>query len=278
MHRITDYIRQSLQGIYPPEEIRALSMMICCDMLGISALDIYTGKDITLSACEQRELENIILRLRENEPIQYICGYADFCGMRFHVAPGVLIPRPETAELVDLICNENRSARKILDIGTGSGCIAISLSRRLPEAEVDAWDISDEALAIARKNNETLSGNVTFFKQDALADNLPAECHYDLIVSNPPYVMESEKRTMDPNVLEWEPGEALFVPDEDPLLFYRHIAALGKQLLEEGGKLYFEINQKLGAEMVRLLEAYQYNNIHIIKDFFGNDRIVTANR
>jgi release factor glutamine methyltransferase len=132
MNRITTYIRQSLQDIYPPEEVKALSMLICCDMLGVDALDIYMGKDIILSACKQRELENIIFRLQKNEPIQYIRGYAEFCGRNFRVAPGVLIPRPETAELVGLIVKENPDARRLLDIGTGSGCIAISLDKNLP--------------------------------------------------------------------------------------------------------------------------------------------------
>lgn len=169
MNRITAYIRQSLQDIYPPEEVKALSMLICCDMLGVDALDIYMGKDIILSACKQRELENIIFRLQKNEPIQYIRGYAEFCGRNFRVAPGVLIPRPETAELVDLIVKENPDARRLLDIGTGSGCIAISLDKNLPDAKVDAWDISEEALAIARKNNEELDAQVTFRRQDVFS-------------------------------------------------------------------------------------------------------------
>ena len=156
MNRITTYIRQSLQDIYPPEEVKALSMLICCDMLGLDALDIYMGKDIILSECKQRELENIIFRLQKNEPIQYIRGFAEFCGRNFKVASGVLIPRPETAELVELIVKENPNARHLLDIGTGTGCIAISLDKELPDIEVEAWDISEEALAIARKNNEDL--------------------------------------------------------------------------------------------------------------------------
>lgn len=278
MHPITDYIRQSLQGIYPPEEVRALAMLICCDVLGLRAVDIYAGKDITLSAGSRRQLDNILQRLQKNEPIQYICGYADFCGMRFRVAPGVLIPRPETAELVERVAGENPAARRILDIGTGSGCIAISLSRRLPDAAVDAWDISDEALAIARRNNEELEGRVRFVRHDVFDEPPLATLCYDMIVSNPPYVMESEKAEMEPNVLEWEPDGALFVPDTDPLLYYRRIADLGRHLLTEGGRLYFEINRKCGADMVRLLESYHYYNIHIIKDFFGNDRLVTANR
>lgn len=201
MNRITTYIRQSLQDIYPPEEVKALSMLICCDMLGVDALDIYMGKDIILSACKQRELENIIFRLQKNEPIQYIRGYAEFCGRNFRVAPGVLIPRPETAELVDLIVKENPDARRLLDIGTGSGCIAISLDKNLPDAKVDAWDISEEALAIARKNNEELDAQVTFRRQDVFSADGIQGASYDIIVSNPPYVTETEKQRWKPMCL-----------------------------------------------------------------------------
>lgn len=201
MNRITAYIRQSLQDIYPPEEVKALSMLICCDMLGVDALDIYMGKDIILSACKQRELENIIFRLQKNEPIQYIRGYAEFCGRNFRVAPGVLIPRPETAELVDLIVKENPDARRLLDIGTGSGCIAISLDKNLPDAKVDAWDISEEALAIARKNNEELDAQVTFRRQDVFSADGIQGTSYDIIVSNPPYVTETEKQRWKPMCL-----------------------------------------------------------------------------
>ena len=278
MNRITTYIRQSLQDIYPPEEVKALSMLICCDMLGVDALDIYMGKDIILSACKQRELENIIFRLQKNEPIQYIRGYAEFCGRSFRVAPGVLIPRPETAELVDLIVKENPDARRLLDIGTGSGCIAISLDKNLPDAKIDAWDISEEALAIARKNNEELDAQVTFFRQDLFSVVGIQEGVYDIIVSNPPYVTETEKIEMEANVLDWEPELALFVPDEDPLRFYHRIAELGRELLRPDGKLYFEINQAYGQDMIRMIEMNQYRDVRVIKDIFGKDRILTANR
>ena len=278
MNRITAYIRQSLQDIYPPEEVKALSMLICCDMLGVDALDIYMGKDIILSECKQRELENIIFRLQKNEPIQYIRGVAEFCGRNFKVASGVLIPRPETAELVELIVEENPNARRLLDIGTGSGCIAISLDKNLPDAKVDAWDISEEALAIARKNNEELDAQVTFRRQDVFSADGIQGASYDIIVSNPPYVTETEKTEMEANVLDWEPELALFVPDEDPLRFYRRIAELGRELLRPGGKLYFEINQAYGQDMIRMIEMNQYRDVRVIKDIFGKDRILTANR
>jgi len=253
-------------------------MLICCDMLGLDALDIYMGKDIILSECKQRELENIIFRLQKNEPIQYIRGIAEFCGRNFKVASSVLIPRPETAELVELIVEENPNARRLLDIGTGSGCIAISLDKKLLDAEVEAWDISEEALAIARKNNDALEARVRFLQRDVLTDDWKKIPSFDVIVSNPPYVTETEKNEMDANVLDWEPGLALFVPDEDPLRFYNRIARLGSELLLPGGKLYFEINQAYGRETAHILEMNQYRDVRVIRDIFGKDRIVTANR
>lgn len=278
MNRITAYIRQSLQEVYPPEEVKALSMLICCDMLGLDALDIYMGKDIILSECKQRELENIIFRLQKNEPIQYIRGFAEFDGRRFKVAPGVLIPRPETVELVELVARENTDACRLLDIGTGSGCIAISLDKRLPDAKVEAWDISEEALAIAYTNNKELKAEVMFLQRDVLSDDWEKTPSFDVIVSNPPYVTEAEKNGMDANVLDWEPELALFVPDDDPLRFYRRIADLGRELLLPEGRLYFEINQAYGRETAHMLEMNQYRDVRVIKDIFGKDRIVTANR
>lgn len=278
MNRITNYIRQSLQDIYPPEEVKALTMLICCDMLCLDALDIYLGKDMILSECKKRELENIIFRLQKNEPIQYIRGFAEFDGRRFKVAPGVLIPRPETVELVELVARENASARRLLDIGAGSGCIAISLDKKLPEAEVEAWDISEDALAIARENNKELAADVTFLQRDVLSDDWEKAPSFDVIVSNPPYVTEAEKKDMDANVLDWEPELALFVPDDDPLRFYRRIADLGRELLLPDGKLYFEINQAYGRETAHILEMNQYHDVRVIRDIFGKERIVTANR
>lgn len=278
MNHITSYIRQSLKDIYPPEELKALSMLICCDMLGFDALDIYMGKDIILSECKQRELENIIFRLQKNEPIQYIRGFAEFCGRRFKVAPGVLIPRPETAELVELIVKENPDARHLLDIGTGSGCIAISLDKNIPNAEVEAWDVSEEALTIACANNEKLDARVKFRQIDVLSEEVERTPSYDVIVSNPPYVTEAEKQEMDANVLDWEPELALFVPNEDPLRFYRRIAMLGRELLMEGGNIYFEINQAYGRETTHILEMNQYHDVRVIRDIFGKERIVTAKR
>lgn len=279
MNSLTSRIRQTLQETYSPEEAKALAMMICCDMLGLNALDIYTGKDIILSASTHCELENILLRLQKHEPIQYIRGFAEFYGNSFRVAPGVLIPRPETVELVEMIVKEHTAmAPAVLDIGTGSGCIAISLAKALPEAKVTAWDISEEALTIARYNSEKLEVNVRFEKQDVLLEGISSEVQYDVIVSNPPYILEGEKLAMEANVLEWEPEQALFVPDNDPLLFYRRIADLGRELLLPNGKIYFEINQAYGNEVRDMLREMHYKEIEVINDFFGNPRMVKANK
>ncbi|HJD76106.1 MAG TPA: peptide chain release factor N(5)-glutamine methyltransferase [Bacteroides reticulotermitis] len=279
MNILTSRIRQTLQETYSPEEAKALAMMICCDMLGLNALDIYTGKDIILSASTHRELENILSRLQKHEPIQYIRGFAEFYGNSFRVAPGVLIPRPETVELVEMIVKEHAAmAPAVLDIGTGSGCIAISLAKALPEAKVTAWDISEEALTIARYNSEKLEANVRFEKQDVLLEGISSEVQYDVIVSNPPYVLEGEKLAMEANVLEWEPELALFVPDNDPLLFYRRIADLGRELLFPDGRIYFEINQAYGNEVGDMLCEMNYKDIEVINDFFGNPRMVKAKR
>lgn len=278
MNQLTAFIRNSLLDIYPPEEVKALTMIICCDMLGMNALDIYMGKDINLSEGKKRDLENILFRLRKNEPIQYIQGLTQFCGLTFHVAQGVLIPRPETAELVELIVGESIPSPKILDIGTGSGCIAISLAKKIPDAQVTAWDVSPVALEMAKCNNRNLSVEVNFVLQDVFDAKIIGEHLYDIIVSNPPYITVSEKQSMESNVLDWEPENALFVADDDPLCFYTRIARLGQSLLSPNGKLYFEINQAYGPEILGMLSVYGYKDMRLIKDFFGKDRIVTANK
>ena len=226
----------------------------------------------------EHRVRDLVRRHLEGEPVAYLIGEWEFYGLPLDISRDVLIPRPETAELVELIVEESPNARRLLDIGTGSGCIAISLDKKLPDAKVEAWDISEEALAIARKNNDALEARVRFLQRDVLADDWEKIPSFDVIVSNPPYVTETEKNEMDANVLEWEPGLALFVPDEDPLRFYNRIARLGSELLLPGGKLYFEINQAYGRETAHILEMNQYRDARVIKDIFGKDRIVTANR
>lgn len=278
MNVTVSHIRSALQECYPPREAANLSRIVCCEMFGQGNIDYYLGKDMILSPNDERELESILSRLCNFEPIQYVQGTSRFLGRTFRVAPGVLIPRPETEELVEGMLKEVAPVSRILDIGTGSGCIAVTLSKELPEAEVTAWDISGEALAIAGDNNHLLQASVLFVQRDVLTyQPVEGEC-FDVIVSNPPYVTETEKNEMDANVLEWEPGLALFVPDEDPLRFYNRIARLGSELLLPGGKLYFEINQAYGRETAHILEMNQYRDVRVIKDIFGKDRIVTANR
>ena len=278
MNRITTYIRQSLQDIYPPEEVRALSMLICCDILGVDALDIYMGKDIILSVKEEQELESILARLHNFEPIQYILGEARFLGRTFRVTPGVLIPRPETEELVEMMLKELSPVSRVLDVGTGSGCIAISLAKELPESQVTAWDVSGEALSIAAANSKALQASVRFEQRDVLTyEPCVADC-YDVIVSNPPYVTEAEKQEMEHNVLDWEPSLALFVPDTDPLRFYRRIAVLGLEMLTSGGKLYFEINRAFGKDTVAMLCEAGYRTVRLQKDISHNDRFVIAEK
>lgn len=270
------YIRQQLHDCYSSQEAGNLCKIVCCEILGQRSVDYYLGKDIPLSSDEDRKLKDILARLCSFEPIQYIMGEARFLGRTFHVKPGVLIPRPETEELVELILGEVSSASRILDVGTGSGCIAVTLAKELPGAQVTAWDVSDDALSIALSNSVGLQASVHFKQCDVLT-NIPGatEC-YDIIVSNPPYVMEGEKQGMEKNVVDWEPSLALFVPDTDPLLFYRRIAVLGRGMLAPGGRLFFEINRAFGEEVVSLLCELGYKNVRLQKDISHNDRFVIA--
>lgn len=273
------YIRTALRPYYSEQEAAALCRIICCEMLGQSTVDYYLGKDMLLSPNEEEELERILCRLRKFEPIQYIQGTARFLGRTFHVAPGVLIPRPETEELVEEMLKEISPNSRILDIGTGSGCIAVTLSKELPEAQVTAWDISEDALRIACENNSLLKASVSFVMCDALTYRPTGNDRFDVIVSNPPYVTEAERQGMERNVTDWEPSSALFVPDADPLLFYRHIGELGRDMLAEtGGKLYFEINRAFGEATAMMLCEQGYTNVRIRKDISGNNRYVIAER
>lgn len=278
MNKIVAYIRSRLQPYYTAEEVSALSRIVCCDLLGQAPTDYYLGKDIVLSPKKEQELEDILQRLSRFEPLQYIEGRTLFLGREFWVAPGVLIPRPETEELVELMLKEIPADARILDVGTGSGCIAISLAKELPDALVTAWDVSREALSVARVNARKLQANVRFVECDVLACQVDEVGQYDVIVSNPPYVTEAEKADMEPNVLQWEPSLALFVPDDDPLRFYRRIAVLGRDMLADGGRLYFEINRAYGREMVEMLRTMGYVGVRVEKDLSQNDRFVIAEK
>lgn len=276
--RIAQIIYDELSGYYTQSEVSALTRIIATEMLGVAQMIYFLKDDVTLKAEQEAMLFNAIERLKKQEPIQYIQGYSDFCGLRFKVTPATLIPRPETSELVEWIASEHSGKIvNILDIGTGSGCIAISLAHKLPKSNVTAWDISTTALAVAAENSRNNSTEVTFERVDILSYE-PKSAQFDIIVSNPPYIKENEKSAMHNNVLDWEPHTALFVPDSDPLLFYRTIAEKGLQMLAPNGTLYFEINRAHGAEATKMLADYGYTNIELRKDFADNDRMIKATR
>ena len=278
MHPIVYEIRDALRGHYPDSEALSLAKMLLTEAFGFSTLEFYGGKDKEISGNRLRDLHEMLSRLKKNEPIQYIIGTESFCGLTFEVNPNVLIPRPETQELVRWIEADWKSVPcRILDIGTGSGCISISLAKFLEGAKVESWDISEGALQVARRNCVRNEAEVLLRQQDVLSTVSEGEL-YQVIVSNPPYICEKEKVDMDANVLDWEPETALFVPDADPLLFYRKIAELGVSMLCEGGALYFEINRAYGEETLRMLEGLGYRQLELRKDDFGNDRMIKACR
>ena len=277
MHPLVRQIREALHGVCSDAEALSLAKMLLVDVFGFSTLELYGGKDRSFSEKEQMHLADIVRRLQNHEPVQYIIGKEAFMGLVFEVDENVLIPRPETQELVEWILEDHRldEGCKILDIGTGSGCIPISLAHSMIGAELEAWDISDGALEVARRNANRNNVKVLFRKQNVL-EAVPSTSCYDVIVSNPPYITEKEKVDMEANVLDWEPSIALFVPDSDPLLFYRKIAELGLKMLVPEGTLYFEINRAYGAMMKSMLENMGYKHVELRKDMFGNDRMIKA--
>lgn len=275
-------LRTRLAAVCPDGEAQAIVFLVLEKLFGLSRTDILMGGLERLTAEQTAELEQVMLRLERGEPVQYVLGVADFDGMTLGVAPGVLIPRPETEELVEWIAEDFKSAKRlrILDIGTGSGCIALSLARRFTDASVTAWDISDDALRIASANAERLGLDVEFKKRDALCTEVAEAdvANYDIIVSNPPYICEKERVDMDNNVLQHEPATALFVPDNDPLLFYRAISDLAQKMLRSGGGLYFEINREYGKETAGMMSAMGFDSVELRKDFMENDRMVKGTK
>lgn len=289
---------QSLTPLYDAGEAQAIVRTVLDVEYGMTLTDIICGKVNELSSDEERNLEEIIARLQNGEPVQYVLGEADFAGRTFHVEPGVLIPRPETAELCQWIEEDfagkstdspedsplaTDDAKQILDICTGSGCIAITLGLNIPNSEVTGWDISEDALRIAQGNVEMLkAGNVRIEYQNALMLPKAAEAEsslskgWNIIVSNPPYICEKEKADMEKNVLEHEPSIALFVPDEDPLKFYRAIAEYASSALKSEGALYFEINPINEKETREMLEELGFKDIETKEDAFGKKRMMKA--
>ena len=281
-----------LTTVYEADESKAIVRLVLDLRFGLSWTDIVCGKVEELSADEQRELELMMQRLETGEPVQYVLGVAEFGPRQFHVEPGVLIPRPETYELCQWILTLTPAKWKgrILDIGTGSGCIACTLAAERPDAEVTAWDISDAALRIAAVNAKRAHVLVSFEKTDVLqlekasspqtgtadAPQSGRDDRWDVVVSNPPYICEKEKKTMERNVVAHEPALALFVPDHDPLLFYRAIARYAVRSLRPEGPLFFEINPLYAEEMKQMLRETGFSHVETRKDMFDKQRFMCA--
>ena len=259
-----------LSSLYPESEARMLVMWIFEDYLSVTRKDLLANLPLTVIP---EGLEVAMGRLMAGEPVQYILGKAPFYGRYFKVGPGILIPRYETEELVQLILNNHKGKMKVLDLGTGSGCIAITLALEWVEAEVKAIDISDHALELAKVNASELKAKLSFAKADLLADVLDLG-KYDIVVSNPPYVLENERSMMHPNVLDHEPSVALFVPDNDPLQFYKAIVFHAKSHLNPNGYLYVEINEAFGPEVKDLMQKEGFSGIQLYQDLNGKDRVV----
>ena len=283
---------QELSSLYEEKEIESFFYIILEKLHSLKRIDLALNPQSVMDGAHLKQWKNIVTELKKQRPVQYILGETEFYGLRFLVNENTLIPRPETEELVELIIEstnyELRNTKlKVLDIGTGSGCIAISLAKHLATSEVFAIDVSEKALAVAKKNSELNDVKVYYINVDILeindlkelaTHNLQLATKFDIIVSNPPYVRNLEKDEIKPNVLEYEPHLALFVDDIDPLLFYRKIAELANKNLNPNGKLYFEINQYLGNETVELVESFGFKNVKLIKDIYGNDRMIEGTR
>ena len=281
-----------LSTIYDAQEIESFFYLILECFHNKKRIDLALDPIMDMDAMQLLRWESVLSELKNEKPIQYILGETEFYGLPFLVNENTLIPRPETEELVEWIIKSTKyeiqsTKLRILDIGTGSGCIAISLAKNFPNAEVSAIDVSEKALATAKKNAEINKVEVDFINVDILkindlvelpTSNFQLPTQFDIIVSNPPYVRNLEKAEIKSNVLEYEPHLALFVEDTDALLFYRKIAQLAQQNLSENGKLFFEINQYLGKETVELLEDLGFKNIELKKDIYGNDRMIRSTR
>jgi release factor glutamine methyltransferase len=287
-----NYFNETLKTIYPITEIDSFFFLLLEEYLGFRRVDIVLKSDFKITKETLNLLQSATKQLEQEVPLQYIIGKTEFYGLPFVVNKHVLIPRPETEELVAWVVSEssrfktfNTSTKqttetkqlKILDIGTGSGCIPISLKKQLPFAKISAIDISKEALTVAKKNAVLNNVDIHFILQDILK-TVALDQHYDIIISNPPYVRELEKKELKNNVLKNEPHVALFVENDNPLIFYAKIAELAKNYLNKNGLLFFEINQYLGTETIDLVNKKGLKNIQLKKDMFGNDRIIVASK
>ncbi|MDB4207031.1 peptide chain release factor N(5)-glutamine methyltransferase [Flavobacteriaceae bacterium] len=287
-----NYFNETLKTIYPITEIDSFFFLLLEEYLGFRRVDIVLKSDFKITQETLNLLQSATKQLEQEVPLQYVIGKTEFYGLPFVVNKHVLIPRPETEELVACVVSESSRVKtfntstkqttetkqlKILDIGTGSGCIPISLKKQLPFAKISAIDISKEALGVAKKNAVLNNVDIHFILQDILK-TVALDQHYDIIISNPPYVRELEKKELKNNVLKNEPHVALFVENDNPLIFYAKIAELAKKYLNKNGLLFFEINQYLGTETIDLINKKGLKNIQLKKDMFGNDRIVVASK
>jgi len=281
VNEIITYYQEKLSSLYPGNEVKNITEIMFEHFLGWDKMTLRSNNKSSLSESELLLFHNALKRLLKNEPVQHITGEMEFYSLLFKVNKDVLIPRPETEELVDLVIKECKGYETILDIGTGSGCIPISLKKQLKNTLVYGMDISEDALVVAKDNAVLNSAEVTFVKEDILqivSIKKSLKKEFDVIISNPPYITNSEKRLMSENVLNFEPYEALFVDDDEPLLFYDKIGHLAYHNLSCGGKLYFEINEHYGDQTKALLKSIGFSDIRILKDLQNKNRIVAAIR
>lgn len=277
MQSTIQYLKTELGALYPAGEVESMTRQIIEWITGWDFTRQLIHRNETFTREQSEKVRSIVQRLLKHEPLQYILGETFFSGLKIRVTPAVLIPRPETEELVGLISDHNLpDGSRLLDIGTGSGCIALALKNRFPETTVSACDISPDALAIARENSLINQLDVDFFQADILSWNSRKWPLFDVIVSNPPYVTVSEKKQMQRNVLDFEPPTALFVADNNPLLYYRAIAAFASEYLKKGGFLFFEINEKFGPETANLLRVQGFAEVQLKTDLQGKNRMVVA--
>lgn len=276
MQATLEYIRTALAGVYDGGELETVCRALCLELLDIPQADFWLKASLEPDPQRQARLDAALDRLKRGEPLQYVLGFTSFCGLTFSVGPGVLIPRPETAELVEWVRSACAgSSGSLLDVGCGSGCISVTLASELRNWKVQGWDISDTALETSVRNAKANGVDVRFERHDILSRSGKG-CRFDVIVSNPPYVTCSERNGMERNVLEYEPELALFVPDDDPLLYYRAIADFGLDALTPGGRLFFEINPLFAVEMEDMLAGLGYCDIETRTDIFGKRRMMSA--